>query len=224
MNFKFISDFFAGLKSYSEPVVPNLRPDLPVNATPPLLPSKIVPEECFANSRPWKGIVIHHSATVDGKTNDWGAIQRYHMSFRIDGVEVNEETFYRRKAIGDGKRFEKPWRDIGYHGGWELVGNIYVFKVGRSWHWMGAHAGLPDNNSFNADYLGFCAVGNHDAKNPPAELWALAVATIREIRQRFNIPVEQVIGHREAYDRAHLPREKTCPGTKWDMEKFRSEL
>jgi hypothetical protein len=30
-------------------------------------------------------LIIHHSATKDGGTNDWDAIRRYHMSWRYQG-------------------------------------------------------------------------------------------------------------------------------------------
>ena len=208
-----ISDFFNGLKSYSTPVTPNFKPI-----------RSIVPASWFENCRPWKGIVIHHSATVDGKTNEWAGIRKYHMSYRIDGDIVDETTFKQRQMLGQGTTFEKPWSDIGYHGGWELEGDVYVFKIGRSWSVPGAHAGFKGNSNYNDNFLGLCAVGNFDKTIPPVALWDLAVATVKELKQHFSFGSEQVLGHREVYDKVGIPRQKTCPGEKWSMDKFRAAL
>lgn len=217
MNLKFIGDFFSNLKNYSKPVVPNLRPKI-------VEPQTIVPLSCYEGSAAWKGIVIHHSATKDGKTNDWDAIKKYHTSYRVDGRIVDEASYNSIQMLGHSKSFEKPWSDIGYHGGWELEGDVYVFKMGRPWGRVGAHAGLKGNNHYNNAYLGLCAVGGFDKAIPAKELWDLALATVREISAHFGFGKEQVIGHREVYDRVGTARQKTCPGTLWDMNKFRQSL
>lgn len=208
-----VKTFFANLKTASTPILPNFKPV-----------TSIVSATWYDNCRSWKGVVIHHSATVDGRANDWKAIKKYHTSYRIDGEIVDEVTFKQRQMLGSGKVFEKPWSDIGYHGGWELEGDLYVFKVGRSWSVPGAHAGLKNNSSFNNDYLGLCAVGNYDKTPPPQALWELCVATVREIRQHFGFGVDKVLGHREVYDKVGVPRQKTCPGNQWNMDKFRAAL
>lgn len=210
-----IRDFFKGLSDYRAAVVPNFRP--PARKT-------IVPQEAYQNCDRWKGIVIHHSATIDGKGNDWEAIRRYHMSYRIDGDIVDEATFKSRQMLGHGTSFEKPWSDIGYHGGWEMENGVYVFKLGRSWNRAGAHAGLKGNNSFNEQYLGFCVVGSYDKVAPDQALWDLVVATVKEICETLQIPKGNVVGHREVYDLAGVKRQKTCPGSAFNMGKFRGAL
>lgn len=59
-------------------------------------------------------IIIHHSATADGNTNDWETIRKNH------------------KELG--------YRDIGYHYGIENVGGSIVVQKGRLEHEQGAHA------------------------------------------------------------------------------------
>ncbi len=49
-----------------------------------------------SKSRLWKGIVWHHSASPDGVTRDWGAIVKYHTSYRVDFNIVSKEEFDRR--------------------------------------------------------------------------------------------------------------------------------
>lgn len=208
-----VKNFLQGLKAYSAPIFPNFRPV-----------TSIVSASWYANCKPWAGIVIHHSATVDGANNDWGNIRHYHMSYRIDGEIVDETTFEQRQMLGHGTSFEKPWSDIGYHGGWEMVNGTYVFKVGRPWGVAGAHAGFKGNNTYNDSYLGLCAIGNFDKALPARELWELALSTVREIKQHFGFSNDKILGHREVYDQVGIPRLKTCPGTLWDMNKFRGEL
>lgn len=175
-------------------------------------------------ARGWAGIVWHHSASVDTELNNWKAINRYHTSYRIDGHIVSQKVFERRKEKKDGKRFERPWSDIGYHGGIERVRGKLKWKLGRPWTRSGAHAGIKGNSHFNKTYLGLCCVGNFDKKAPDAETWGMILDVTRMISERFKIPRANVWGHREVYDYFGMPREKTCPGRKWDMDKLRREM
>lgn len=176
-------------------------------------------------SRPWKGIVWHHSAGPDGIGRDWPGIVKFHTSYRVDYNIVSEKEFFRRFESGEGKSFIKPWIDVGYHGGVELVDGVAVYQAGRSLKFAGAHSGVTGcSDSFNKEYLGFCAIGNFDLKSPPLEIWNFALAVTRTFSKAFNIPVAHVIGHREVYDKLGVPRQKSCPGKSWDMELFRSEI
>jgi len=192
-----------------------------------------MPEKDFAkipidisNSKSWKGIVWHHSASKDGVLRDWPGIVKYHTSYRINSDIVTKEEFYRRFAVKKaGESFLEPWIDVGYHGGVELVGGVPVYNAGRSLKSSGAHSGVKGcSNSFNSEYLGFCAIGDFDLKSPPIEIWNFALAVTRTFSKAFSIPPSHVIGHREVYDKLGIPREKTCPGSKWDMDLFRKEI
>lgn len=212
-----IKNFIDGLKNYDLPVKPNFIPE-----------KKVIPEEWYSGSSPWKYVVVHHSATADGRLNDWEGIRKYHTSYRVDGIIVTKEVFAQRQMLSAGKVFEKPWSDIGYHIGVEFDGGEVKVKLGRPWNKAGAHAGMHKNgqtiNKFNEEAIGLCVVGDFDKAEPSPEVWSKAVQAVKELIAHFSIPKENVIGHREAYDLAGVPRQKTCPGSKFDMAKFREAL
>lgn len=178
-----------------------------------------------AGSREWKGIVIHHSASPDGPARDWDGIVKYHTSYRIEFNTVTKEEFERRLAAHDGKVFQKPWLDVGYHAGTELVNGEPVFRWGRPLSMVGAHAGVEGvSNKFNEEFLGICCIGNYDTISPEPALWDFNIRVTKVLMEAFEIPADQVIGHREVFDRLGVPRQKTCPGKCWNMDLFRQML
>lgn len=178
-----------------------------------------------AHSRPWQGIVWHHSAGPDGATRDWDGIVKFHTSYRVDYRIVSPEEFERFRQAGQGRVFQKPWKAVGYHGGTESVDGQVVFNWGRALSMAGAHAGVEGiSNSFNEDCLGLCAIGDFDKTPPRPEHWDFNLRLTRAFMEAFDIPAERVIGHREVFDRLGIPRQKTCPGHYWDMDLFRSQL
>ncbi len=176
-------------------------------------------------ARPWKGIVWHHSASPDGATRDWDGIARYHTSHRVDFEIVSPQEFERRLALRQGASFQRPWKDVGYHGGTEFVGESPAFHWGRRLSMIGAHAGVKDaSNRFNEEYLGLCCIGDFDKAPPSPQMWDFNLMLTRALMEVFRIPAGHVIGHREVFDRLGVPRQKTCPGRNWDMDFFRNEL
>jgi len=113
---------------------------------------------------------------------------------------------------------ECVWGDIGYHFGIEMVLDVPWAKphaeimFGRMPFENGAHT-----TGMKQKALGICCVGNFDAEDPPPEVWEACLKLVRWLMGVYGITEENVRGHR---DFAH----KTCPGSKWDMDKFRSEL
>jgi len=132
-------------------------------------------------------IIIHHSLTADGKTVSMDAIRYYHTKV-------------------------KHWDAIGYHYLIELVKLHYEIFTGRMMTERGAHC-----RGQNGDSLGICFVGNFDKEPPPEAQWKLGLRFVKSLMTVFNIPVEQVYGHR------HFAR-KSCPGLYFCMDKFRAEL
>jgi len=152
----------------------------------------------WGSVKPFRGIVLHHSATPDNRSFSWPAIRRYH-------VETN------------------GWKDIGYHLGVENVGNETWTLRGRPLTEFGAHA-LNYNGGDHA-CIGICVVGSYDATPPTMESWGATVDLVVELKKQF---LERrgvhlfVMGHRETY--APGPPLKTCPGSAFDLQRFRKDV
>ena len=168
-------------------------------------------------------IVIHHSATKDGNTFDWGAIRQYHTSYRIDGRSVVKDEFERRKVIKDGKHFEVPWIDIGYHWGIESVNGHLEIIRGRNTDYDGAHCKQLDMNHKG---IGICLIGNFDGEIPSISLVEKTRDMVQWLMGVYNIPWTQVVGHREVQAKCGMPENerKSCPGKLFNMDAFRSTL
>jgi hypothetical protein len=121
--------------------------------------------------RPWKWIVIHHSATPSGNA-----------------------------AVFDKMHRDKGWDELGYHfviGNGTQSGDGQI-EVGPRWpkqKW-GAHAKTP-NNEFNERGIGICLVGNFDVERPtPAQMRSLT-RLVAYLMRTYNISPRDVIGHGE---------------------------
>ena len=168
-----------------------------------------------ANDIPMKpdAIILHNSATKDGPAVSWGAIRRYHTSWKCDGRIIAPGDVAPLQSIG--RTVHRPWYDIGYHFGLELVGETYEIFAGRMPDVTGAHckAGGMNNHS-----LGVCFVGDYDRQTVPADMWTRGLSLVRYLMRAFAIPMRRVIGHRE------VDPSKTCPGSLFDLDLFRSDL
>jgi len=137
-----------------------------------------------------KFIILHHSLTKDSETVSWQAIRRYH----IDTMK---------------------WNDIGYHYGIELVNDQHEILVGRMPNQSGAHCKQMGMNRMS---IGICFVGNFDDGKPLPEMWVMGLRFVRGLMDIYQIPRQNIKGHRELCDY------KSCPGFYFDLNKFRSQL
>jgi N-acetyl-anhydromuramyl-L-alanine amidase AmpD len=110
-------------------------------------------------------IIIHHSASTDGKIQNWGQIRRYHVDNR-------------------------GWSNIGYHYGIELVGYDYEILVGRWENENGAHC--PGQNK---SALGICLVGNFELSPVPARQWQSAIKLVRQLCVNHDLTPDYVYKH-----------------------------
>jgi len=135
-----------------------------------------------------KYIIIHHSLTNDSETVSWNAIRKYHM-----------ETL--------------KWSNIGYHYGIETVNKSTEIFVGRFEGHTGAHT-----KGYNRKSIGICLVGNYDKFWVPEDKWDILLKLVQNIILRYDIGIDDVIGHRE------VASYKSCPGNLFDMYLFREKL
>ena len=120
--------------------------------------------------RPWKYIVIHHSASDSGNADSIG---KYHKN-------------------------ERGWANgLGYH---FLIGNGNgsrdgQIEVGNRWDRQidGAHAGKDEYNKYG---VGICLVGNFDNGYPTSSQISSLTYLINYLQKRCNIPKNKVIMHR----------------------------
>ena len=131
----------------------------------------------------------------------------------IPGYIILHTAAYKGDAdIEDIRRWhlDRGWNDVGYHYYIRRDGEI---QKGREETVSGAHA-----RGMNADSLGICFEGHGDyeaftqyQRNALCDLY-------EDILTRWDIPVENVLGHRET------GAPKTCPGNKVDMDDIRNML
>jgi len=124
-----------------------------------------------ARARPWKWIVIHHSATAVGGAR------------RFDQMHK-----------------DKGWDELGYHfvignGSDTKDGQI---EVGPRWpkqKW-GAHAKTPDNQ-FNDFGIGICLVGNFETGRPTTAQLRSTARLVAYLMRTYNIPPDRILGHQD---------------------------
>jgi len=119
--------------------------------------------------RPWKWIIIHHTATSFGNA---AIVTRWHLARGFD--------------------------EMGYHfliGNGTDSGDGQV-EVGTRWpkqKW-GAHTKSPDNR-FNDYGIGICLVGNFDITYPTARQMRSLDMLVAYLMHTYHIPPQNVLGH-----------------------------
>jgi hypothetical protein len=105
----------------------------------------------------------------------------------------------------DAEHKAQGWAGVGYH---RLVYNNGTIHEGRPDDVMGAQA-----KGLNAWSIGVCAVGTFTSLLPPDVQYKALVNCLAVECERWNIPVENIIGHRDVAGIANDPADATsCPG------------
>jgi len=124
-----------------------------------------------------KYLIIHHTATSRDRTT-FEAVKKYH--------------------IGLG------WGDIGYH--WLINGKGDLIE-GRGDQWVGAHCNKPKADSVNFRSIGIALTGNFETESPSKEQIATLETLVANLRAKYGIPRENILGHGEVEEASTL-----CPG------------
>jgi N-acetylmuramoyl-L-alanine amidase len=112
---------------------------------------------------------------------------------------------------------QNGWKGIGYHYVIRFSGKL---EKGREDNHTGAHT-----RGLNSSSIGICMSGHGDLKRWTNEQLQSVLKLVLDLMKMYNIPVENVIGHREASNIKGVPFvNKTCPGKLVDMDVFRELL
>ncbi|MFO8014698.1 MAG: peptidoglycan recognition family protein [Phycisphaerae bacterium] len=147
------------------------------------------PEE-MAAARPWRYIVIHHSATPTATVD---AIRRYHVGIGFEGVGYHF-------VINNGRA---PGTADG--------------RVTPTQRWLdqrsGAHARIGHHPEYNSAGIGICLVGNFEKEPPTPKQMVALERLVLALCRRYDIGLDAVVGHGEL-------KNTKCPGRLFPMESF----
>lgn len=150
----------------------------------------------MARLRPWRYIVLHHSATAGGSVES------------INGMHI-----------------DRGWDGIGYHiviGNGSGMDDGRMQPTYRWWQQeTGAHA-LPDGtasaaldaeggNAYNRYGIGIVLIGNFNDGGPTAAQFEKLASVVAALAERFNVPMSNIVGHRDI-------KLTDCPGRQFPME------
>jgi N-acetyl-anhydromuramyl-L-alanine amidase AmpD len=170
--FKFLFLIVPLLYGCSSTYVSTLPPYKPKEPKPEIvIPESIMSELNKFKIRPWKYVVLHHSAT------DQGNARRFDKHHREEKGWVNGLGYHFLIGNGNGSR----------------DGQI---EVGNRWNSQidGAHAGKDE---YNKHGVGICLIGNFENDYPTSLQISSLTYLINYLQERCNIPKNQVIMHRD---------------------------
>jgi N-acetyl-anhydromuramyl-L-alanine amidase AmpD len=169
-----------------------------------------------------KGITVHHSATVDRKSGaplgDAKTFFDYHVQTR--GWAHGGYNY----VITGAGRIEYALDDniAAYHAGFKDPDNSEGLEFGQYWnnHYLAiCLAGWFAENRTYREADGFVhPIPNHHTRPNEAQHQAL-LGLIQHLRQKYNIPIDQVLGHRELAGNSTV-----CPGPNLDPALIRDQL
>jgi len=168
------------------------------------------------------GIAVHHSATADRETGaplgDAYTFFDYHVN-----VRGWSHGGYNYVISGDGQiQYALDEKISAYHAGFKDPDNAEGLEQGQYWnnHYLAIclSGWFADNRTYR-DADGQIQPIPNDYTSPGDVQMNPLVALIQYLRQKYNIPVENVRGHRELAGNS-----TTCPGLNFDPAVLRATL
>lgn len=148
-----------------------------------------------APARPWRYVVLHHSASEAGS---------------VESIDADHRT--RKDASGI------PWRGIGYH---FVIGNGRGMSDGQveaTFRWTeqtsGAHAGEA---RYNDEGIGICLIGNFQTDLPTEKQLESLSQLITQLQGPWQIPDDRVMTHGQI-------KATACPGKQFIPALKRKEI
>lgn len=182
----------------------------------------------YENYKDWQrngeilGIAVHHSATADRTT---GAPIGNAQSFFNYHVNVQGWTHggYNYVIPGSGEiEYALDEKISAYHAGFKDVDNSEGLEYGQYWnnHYLAiCLAGWFSDNRTYQDSNGQTRQIPNQYTTPTSAQMESLLNLIQHLRQKYNIPVENVRGHRELRGNG-----TTCPGYNVDPAQLRATL
>lgn len=182
----------------------------------------------YANYKDWQrpgpilGIAVHHSATADRTTG--APIGNAHTFF---DYHVNQRGWahggYNYVITGSGDiEYALDEKIAAYHAGFADPDNSEGLEQGQYWnnHYLAVClAGwFSQGRTYRDDAGRTQPIPNNFTSPSPAQMESL-LALLQQLRRKYNLPVENVRGHRELAGNA-----TTCPGPNLDPAQIRAAL
>lgn len=168
-----------GAEAFTYEPMPRPVPHVPPKPAKPVvlrLRGPVIPEhdpawEIHEPCRPWRFIVLHHSATHRGSAASFDNWHRHHNG----------------------------WDELGYHfvignGTGSPDGTI---EIGTRWPKQkhGAHCRVGDDETYNNYGIGICLVGDFEKGRPTAGQMRSLARLVDYLATVYRIPNERIIGH-----------------------------
>ena len=128
---------------------------------------------------------------------------------------IIHHTGAEEKDTGQVGRYHRSlgWRDIGYN---YVIEKSGLVTPGRPLELPGAHC---REGGMNTRGIGIALIGNLEEHSPTPEQVDALVRLVGRLMLEYQIPVENVLGHREVPGAA-----TACPGRYFSMEEVRSKV
>lgn len=182
----------------------------------------------YENYKDWQrdgqilGIAVHHSATADRMTGaplgDALTFFNYHVNTRGWA-----HGGYNYVITGSGQiEYALDEKISAYHAGFKDPDNSEGLENGQYWnnHYLAiCLAGWFSNNRTYQDADGYTQPIPNEYTTPTEAQQKSLLALIQQLRKKYDIPVENVRGHRELHGNS-----TTCPGHNFDPANLRQQL
>ncbi|MEM7030451.1 MAG: N-acetylmuramoyl-L-alanine amidase [Chloroflexota bacterium] len=167
------------------------------------------------------GIAFHHSATADRQTGQPTGDAFSYFDYHVNGRGWAHGG-YNYVINADGViQYALDEKIAAYHAGFKDVDNSEGLEYGQYWnnHYLAiCVAGWFSDNRTYRDDQGTHSIPNNDTRPRQAQFDAM-MALIVHLREKYNIPVENVRAHRELTGNA-----TQCPGLNMDPAQIRQLL